>query len=69
VVIADRIKKVQDSHLLELIQDVTNDNGAGQKFPPAATPRHFRGLRRPGLVPTPRTCIPRRCRASPDRRR
>jgi 2-isopropylmalate synthase len=41
VVIADRIKKVQDSHLLELIQDVTNDNGAGQKFPPAATPRPF----------------------------
>jgi len=29
-VIADRIKKVQDSHLLELIQDVTNDNGAAR---------------------------------------
>ena len=43
VVLADRIKKVQDSHLLELIQDVANGNisgeGAGsraRKFPPAA---------------------------------
>ncbi|MGB8009669.1 MAG: 2-isopropylmalate synthase [Terriglobales bacterium] len=43
VVLADRIKKVQDSHLLELIQDVNNGkanraNGAAgnsQKFPPA----------------------------------
>ena len=43
VILADRIKKVQDSHLLELIQDVANGNisgeGAGsraRKFPPAA---------------------------------
>jgi 2-isopropylmalate synthase len=43
VVLADRIKKVQDSHLLELIQDVTsgvvsNSEGSvahGRKFPPA----------------------------------
>jgi len=43
VVLADRIKKVQDSHLLELIQDVVSANftrsGAssdqGKKFPPA----------------------------------
>jgi hypothetical protein len=41
VVLADRIKRVQDSHLLELIQDVTGGNAAGQKFPPAATPRPF----------------------------
>ncbi len=33
VVLADRIKKVQDSHLLELIQDVI---GAGKRIPPAA---------------------------------
>jgi len=32
VVLADRIKKVQDSHLLELIQDVI---GAGKRIPPA----------------------------------
>src|ERR1700691_1274367 len=44
VVLADRIKKVQDSHLLELIQDVSSGNFArseagnaqGKKFPPAA---------------------------------
>jgi 2-isopropylmalate synthase len=44
VVLADRIKKVQDSHLLELIQDVVSANfarsdaanGQGKKFPPAA---------------------------------
>jgi hypothetical protein len=44
VVLADRIKKVQDSHLLELIQDVASGNasngdganGHGKKFPPAA---------------------------------
>src|SRR5208282_5120901 len=39
VVLADRIKKVQDSHLLELIEDVNRDNAAnghGRKFPPAA---------------------------------
>jgi 2-isopropylmalate synthase len=40
VVIADRIKRVQDSHLLELIQDVAHVS-AGQKFPPVATPRPF----------------------------
>ena len=33
VVLADRIKKVQDSHLLELIQDV---QAASKKFPPAS---------------------------------
>jgi hypothetical protein len=49
VVLADRIKKVQDSHLLELIQDVTSGDvsrgnvsksevtgSQGKKFPPAA---------------------------------
>jgi 2-isopropylmalate synthase len=41
VVLADRIKKVQDSHLLELIQDVSSGSAASQKFPPAATPRPF----------------------------
>ena len=43
VVLADRIKKVQDSHLLELIQDVSNgmvsnsetSGGHSRKFPPA----------------------------------
>jgi 2-isopropylmalate synthase len=43
VVLADRIKKVQDSHLLELIQDVANGTasnteiaaGHSKKFPPA----------------------------------
>ncbi len=45
VVLADRIKKVQDSHLLELIQDVNNGSisgvssndaaNQGKKFPPA----------------------------------
>ncbi len=43
VILADRIKKVQDSHLLELIQDVTNgmvsnsevSGGQKRKFPPA----------------------------------
>ncbi len=53
VVLADRIKKVQDSHLLELIQDVASggvssgsigkNDGGGQskKFPPAAATLHF----------------------------
>jgi 2-isopropylmalate synthase len=53
VVLADRIKKVQDSHLLELIQDVASgavssgnvgkSDGGGQskKFPPAAATLHF----------------------------
>jgi hypothetical protein len=41
VVLADRIKKVQDSHLLELIQDVTSSAAAGKKFPPAAAPLPF----------------------------
>jgi isopropylmalate/homocitrate/citramalate synthase len=49
VVLADRIKKVQDSHLLELIQDVitgsvSNSDAAGsqaRKFPPAAAPLPF----------------------------
>jgi 2-isopropylmalate synthase len=49
VVLADRIKKVQDSHLLELIQDVTNgdvshgDAAAAQnkKFPPATAALPF----------------------------
>jgi len=47
VILADRIKKVQDSHLLELIQDVTSGSasntevraevaGQAKKFPPAA---------------------------------
>src|ERR1700688_3311966 len=43
VVLADRIKKVQDSHLLELIQDVSNgmvsnsesSGGHSREFPPA----------------------------------
>jgi hypothetical protein len=33
VVLADRIKKVQDSHLLELIQEVVDQ---GRRIPPAA---------------------------------
>jgi hypothetical protein len=33
VVLADRIKKVQDSHLLELIQEVRD---RGKRIPPAA---------------------------------
>src|SRR5450759_1290550 len=48
VVLADRIKKVQDSHLLELIQDVSSGNGSnndassqGKKFPPAAATLPF----------------------------
>jgi 2-isopropylmalate synthase len=49
VVLADRIKKVQDSHLLELIQDIGNGNisnsvAAGSqrmKFPPAAATLPF----------------------------
>ena len=53
MVLADRIKKVQDSHLLELIQDVASgavssgnigkDDGGGQskKFPPAAATLHL----------------------------
>src|SRR3981189_850169 len=52
MVLADRIKKVQDSHLLELIQDVARgavssgnigkDDGGGQskRFPPAAATLH-----------------------------
>jgi hypothetical protein len=44
VVLADRIKKVQDSHLLELIHDVVKGNAGNsdapgsesKKFPPAA---------------------------------
>jgi 2-isopropylmalate synthase len=37
VILADRIKRVQDSHLLELIHDVSNGDFAaqGKKFPPA----------------------------------
>src|SRR5437879_9022036 len=48
VVLADRIKKVQDSHLLELIQDVASGNVSsdvpgrqGKKFPPAAATLPF----------------------------
>ena len=48
VVLADRIKKVQDSHLLELIQDVSsgaanpNDVPAqNKKFPPAVVAMPF----------------------------
>ncbi|MGB8012309.1 MAG: 2-isopropylmalate synthase [Terriglobales bacterium] len=48
VVLADRIKKVQDSHLLELIQDVIKGAGASdaaasqsKKFPPAAASVSF----------------------------
>src|SRR6202011_3097112 len=49
VVLADRIKKVQDSHLLELIQDVARGNVSssdvtgrqGRKFPPAAATLPF----------------------------
>jgi len=50
VVLADRIKKVQDSHLLELIQDMTtgnvgrSDGGVTNrrgKFPPATAPLPF----------------------------
>src|SRR5450631_3396223 len=41
VILADRIKKVQDSHLLELIQDVISGDAAGKKFPPAAAPLPF----------------------------
>src|SRR5208282_5033773 len=50
VVLADRIKKVQDSHLLELIQDVTSGAAGnhhdvtanpGAKFPPAAVTLPF----------------------------
>jgi len=49
VVLADRIKKVQDSHLLELIQDVASGNvsssdvtgSKGKKFPPAAATLQF----------------------------
>jgi 2-isopropylmalate synthase len=50
VVLADRIKKVQDSHLIELIQDVVRGNGNGnndaassqaKKFPPAAAALPF----------------------------
>jgi isopropylmalate/homocitrate/citramalate synthase len=47
VVLADRIKKIQDSHLLELIQDIsrgvsTGDaGGQSKKFPPAAASLSF----------------------------
>jgi 2-isopropylmalate synthase len=46
VILADRIKKVQDSHLLELIQDVVNVKGEAtgsqaKKFPPAAATLPF----------------------------
>src|ERR1700722_5137174 len=49
VVLADRIKRVQDSHLLELIQDVASGNGSehdnvathGKKFPPATVSLSF----------------------------
>jgi 2-isopropylmalate synthase len=48
VVLADRIKRVQDNHLLELIQDVTSgsfstgDAGSqGKKFPPATATLPF----------------------------
>jgi len=54
VVLADRIKKVQDSHLLELIQDVTRGDvsrghvgssdaagSPGKKFPPATATLPF----------------------------
>jgi 2-isopropylmalate synthase len=46
VVLADRIKKVQDSHLLELIRDVADGNSEGarnqaKKFPAAAATLSF----------------------------
>jgi hypothetical protein len=49
VVLADRIKKVQDSHLRELIQDVSSGiisnsdvpGSQGKKFPPAAATLPF----------------------------
>src|SRR5208283_5727694 len=48
VVLADRIKKVQDSHLLELIQDVSRGavspsdvTGQSKKFPPATATLPF----------------------------
>jgi 2-isopropylmalate synthase len=47
VVLADRIKKVQDSHLIELIQDVCSgtashgDGTANKKFPPATASLPF----------------------------
>jgi len=47
VVLADRIKKVQDSHLLELIQDAIHGKGSeaaggtARKFPPAAATLTF----------------------------
>jgi len=49
VVLADRIKKIQDGHLLELIQDVISGNGSNsdaagspaRKFPPAAVALPF----------------------------
>jgi 2-isopropylmalate synthase len=38
VILADRIKRVQDSHLLELIHDIANGNQpAARKFPPVAS--------------------------------
>jgi hypothetical protein len=40
-VLADRIKKVQDSHLLELIEDVKKGETAARKFPPATAPMSF----------------------------
>src|ERR1700741_3619437 len=37
VILADRIKRVQDSHLLELIHDVSDGGIQPRKFPPMAT--------------------------------
>jgi 2-isopropylmalate synthase len=37
VILADRIKRVQDSHLLELIHDVSNNESPVKKFPPATS--------------------------------
>jgi 2-isopropylmalate synthase len=51
VILADRIKKVQDSHLLELIQDVTNGNGQQYQRLPLATTRNFRQRRQ--ILPFP----------------
>ncbi len=36
IVVADRIKRVQDSHLLELIHDFASNGFAAPKFPPAS---------------------------------
>ena len=81
VVLADRIKKVQDSHLLELIQDVTSGGvrsgevsnsevagNQGRKFPAAAAglPLPARGLR---CAPIPMRRIRLMYPAAPARRR